>query len=66
MKANLIRRRRRMLMLLGLGNNLQSVVSALSKEFNCNEATLYADYERIPTWEPTIEQDKILTAMVKA
>ena len=66
MNANLVRRRRRMLTLLGLGNSLQSVVLALAKEFNCKEATLYADYERIPTWAPIIEQDEILTAMVKA
>jgi hypothetical protein len=66
MNANLIRRRRRMLTLLGLGNSLQSVVSAISKEFNCKEAALYADYERISTWAPVIEQDENLTALVKA
>lgn len=66
MKAELIRRRRRMLTLLGLGNSLQAVVSALAEEFNCKEATLYADYERISTWSPVVELDQALTALVKA
>ncbi len=66
MKADLIRRRRRMLTLLGLGNSLQVVVSAIAKEFNCKEVTVYADYERIPTWAPVVEQDQVLTALVKA
>jgi len=65
-KPDLIRRRRRMLTLLGLGNSLQAVVSALAEEFNCKEATLYADYERISTWAPVVEQDQALTAMIKA
>jgi len=65
-RVDLIRRRRRMLTLLGLGNSLQAVVSALAKEFNCKEVTLYADYERISTWAPVVEQDEALTAMVKA
>jgi hypothetical protein len=65
-RVDLIRRRRRMLTLLGLGNSLQAVVSLLAKEFNCKEVTLYADYERISTWAPVVEQDDALTAMVKA
>jgi hypothetical protein len=65
-RVDLIRRRRRMLTLLGLGNSLQAVVSVLAKEFNCKEVTLYADYERISTWAPAVEQDEALTAMVKA
>jgi hypothetical protein len=65
-RVDLIRRRRRMLTLLGLGNSLQAVVTALAKEFNCKEVTLYADYERISTWAPAVEQDEALTAMVKA
>jgi hypothetical protein len=65
-RADLIHRRRRMLTLLGLGNSLQAVVLALAKEFNCKEVTLYADYERISTWAPVVEQDAALTAMVKA
>jgi hypothetical protein len=55
-----------MLTLLGLGNGLQAVVTALAREFNCKEVTLYADYERISTWAPVVEQDEALTAMIKA
>ncbi len=55
-----------MLTLLGLGNSLQVIVSALSKEFNCKEVTVYADYERISTWAPVVEQDQALTVLVKA
>ncbi len=66
MRDDLFRRGRHMLTLLGLGNSLQSVVVALAQEFNCKEFTLYADYERIATWAPVVEQDKALTAMIKA
>lgn len=66
MRVDLIRRRRRMLTLLGLGNSLQAVVSALAKEFNRKEVTIYADYERISTWAPVVEQDEVLTALIKA
>jgi hypothetical protein len=65
-RVDLIRRRRRMLTLLGLGNSLQAVVSALAKEFNRKEVTIYADYERISTWAPVVEQDEVLTALIKA
>ncbi len=66
MKTKLYKRRRRMLVLLGLGNSKQAVVETLAKEEGCSEAAIYADYERMSTWVHAIEEDENLSSLLRA
>ncbi len=66
MKANLFKRRQRMVRLIAVGNNLSAVVQSLASEFKCSERAIYKDYEQMDTWAHAIEQDKQLTTILRA
>ena len=66
MKADLFKRRQRMVRLIAVGNSLSAVVHTLASEFECSERAIYKDYEKMPTWAHAIEQDKQLTTILRA
>jgi hypothetical protein len=58
MNATLDKRRRRLLQLLAVGNNLHAVISAVSQEFGCNKSAVYRDYQNMDQWGRKFRQDK--------
>ncbi len=66
MKADLFKRRQRMVRLIAVGNSLSAVVQTLASEFKCSERAIYKDYEQMDTWAHSIEQDKQLTTILRA
>jgi hypothetical protein len=66
LKAELFKRRQRMVRLIAVGNSLSAVVQTLASEFKCSERAIYKDYEQMTTWAHAIEQDKQLTTILRA
>lgn len=54
-----------MLRLLALGNNLSAVIPVVSREFECSQAVVYKDYERMSTWVKIFVHDNQLTILLR-
>jgi predicted nucleic acid-binding protein len=66
LKDVLFRRRLRMARLLAMNTSLNVVVETLSKEFNVTTKAIYKDHVNMDVWSHAIEQDKQLTAILRA
>ncbi len=66
LKEVLFRRRLRMSRMLAMNNSLHVVVETLSKEFNVTPQAIYHDHANMHVWSHEIEQDKQLTAILRA
>ena len=66
LKDVLFRRRLRMSRMLAMNNSLHVVVETLSKEFDVTPQAIYHDHANMHVWSHEIEQDKQLTAILRA
>jgi hypothetical protein len=62
----LFRRRLRMLRMLAMGYSSSVVVETLCKENNCTPQTISHDYVNMNIWAHVVDQDKLLTSILRA
>jgi hypothetical protein len=62
----LFRRRLKMLRMLAMGYSPSVVVETLCKENNCTPQTIYRDYANMHLWAHVVDQDKVLTSILRA
>jgi len=64
----MVQRRLELLKMEGLGFNQAEIVKQLSEKYQCSTRVIYYDFERRPSWQPTLlqlsDQEKILLKVI--
>jgi len=63
-----VQRRLELLKMEGLGFNQAEIVKQLSEKYQCSARAVYFDFERRPSWQPTLlqlsDQEKVLLKVI--